>query len=113
MKPIDIGETSDGYHTFNELYEHRHALFLALMAIYNASTINAWMSKKHSDGTSMDGWFIAGIELPTGQISYHLPDRLWSKCLRTQASVLPKAPVWDGHTSQDVITRLLTFVELI
>lgn len=107
---MNTGEISDGYHTFNELYEHRHALFLALLS-KSFTTAQTWMSIEHSDGTSMEGWFIAGIELPEGQISYHLPDRLWSACLRTKARVCLKAPAWDGHTSQDVITRLLKFVE--
>src|SRR5690606_29034569 len=27
-RPMSIGQVSDGYHTFNELYEHRHMLFM-------------------------------------------------------------------------------------
>lgn len=98
------GETSDGYHTFNELYEHRHALFLAL-----ASLTDSWMSKKHHDGSEMDGWFIAGIKLRSGDISYHLPMRIWDDCVKTGAEVLPKAPKWDGHTSNDVVDRLMKY----
>ena len=30
-KEKDIGACSDGYHTFDELYEHRNTLFLNLM----------------------------------------------------------------------------------
>ena len=102
-KPI-TGETSDGYHTFNELYEHRHALFLAL-----ASLTDSWMSKKHHDESEMDGWFIAGLELQTGTITYHLPMRLWDACVKTGAEVRPKAPKWDGHTSKDVVERLMKY----
>ena len=71
---IDKGQISDGYHTFDELYRHRHALFLNLLADHRGVS---WASKVHSDGTSWDGWFIAGIETPKGQISYHLPDEYW------------------------------------
>lgn len=46
--PCDPGEISDGYHTFNELYQHRCALFLALMAS-NPSI------SKHHDGSEWDG----------------------------------------------------------
>lgn len=88
------GNTSDGYHTFNELYEHRHALF-ALLA--------DWKSRLHSDGTMFDGWFIAGKDTPYGQITYHIPDRLWELYAVAE---LDKAPQWDGHTSSDVIERL-------
>lgn len=100
------GETSDGYHSFNELYEHRHALFLALLSI---KATGGWMSKKHDDGSEMDGWFIAGIRLKEGDISYHLPMHLWDACVKTGAEVLDKAPKWDGHTSKDVIDRLMKY----
>lgn len=105
------GETSDGYHTFNELYEHRHALFLALLSI---KVTGKWMSKKHDDGSEMDGWFIAGINSVWGgdSISYHLPMRLWDSCVKTGADVLPNAPKWDGHTSKDVIDRLMKYATL-
>lgn len=101
MKEIN-GSTSDGYHTFDELYEHRHALFLNLMKVYDS-----WISTKHNDGTSFDDWFIAGITLDSGRdITYHLPARLWGYACKTGAKVLERAPVWDGHTSQDVVKRL-------
>lgn len=103
-QPI-TGETSDGYHTFSELYEHRHALFLAFVSVRGG-----WMSKKHHDGSEMGGWFIAGTYLNgVGSISYHLPIRLWDSCANTKVSILEAAPVWDGHTSQDVINRLMKF----
>lgn len=96
------GETSDGYHTFNELYEHRHALFASLLKCYPDK---AWKSKKHDDGTMFDGWFIAGIETREGQATYHIPLRLWDDF---QAEVIHVAPKWDGHTPDDVIKRLST-----
>ena len=59
---------SDGYHTFKELYDHRIALFVALITAlmqqeYHPANKTCWKSKKHSDGTMLDGWFIAGIGL--------------------------------------------------
>jgi hypothetical protein len=99
------GDTSDGYHTFNELYEHRYVLFMALMfSLKNQE--RTWMAKLHQDGTCVDNYFIAGIMLPTGTVSYHLPDRLWTRCVATGCKVLDQAPKWDGHTSNDVISRL-------
>jgi len=101
MLDIDRGKISDGYHTFDELYEHRHALFITLANKY----IDAWKSRKHNDGSEYEGWFIAGIGLLEGhQVSYHLPDRLWDKL---QIEAYETAPVaGDGHTSHDVIERL-------
>ena len=94
------GNTSDGYHTFNELYEHRTALFAALM---NCNNHYAWKSKKHSDGSEWEGWFICGMTLPTGDISYHLPNNMWEYC---KCDTLERGLEWDGHTANDVVTRL-------
>lgn len=70
---IDTGLISDGYHTFNELYEHRHALMLALM---KAVPQHSWFSRRHHDGELCFGdgeWFIVGAELPdSGTVTYHL-----------------------------------------
>ena len=45
------GNTSDGYHTFNELYYHRTVLFAV---ICNLNKDISWKSKKHKDGTMYD-----------------------------------------------------------
>ena len=66
-QPID-GNTSDGYHTFNELYHHRAVLFSVIVKIF---ADRAWKSKLHADGTMYDGMFIVGIETPDGQATYH------------------------------------------
>lgn len=100
------GDTSDGYHTFNELYEHRHALMLALMS---SLPTQSWFSQCHDDGSSFDGWFIAGVNLPSGPITYHLPDRLFNAAKATLANELPLAHKWDGHSAEDVVARLMAF----
>lgn len=109
----------DGYHTFNELYDHRITLFVALCRLrknviiktanVGPSTIysgrEVWRSKLHSDETSFDGWFILGIGKENGrQITYHLPLNRWEET--DFAETLEKAPEWDGHTSDDVLERL-------
>lgn len=58
------GNTSDGYHTFNELYHHRAVLFSVIVAKF---ADRAWKSKLHADGTMYEGMFIVGIETPDGQ----------------------------------------------
>jgi len=98
--------TSDGYHTFKELYAHRSALFITLCRVLDSydSHEKIWKSKIHSDGGSYDGWFILGIGKEKGnQITYHLPLREWDdiKC-----EVLDNAPEFDGHTPKDVLHRL-------
>lgn len=94
-------DVSDGYHTFDELYDHRIALFIALA---KSHADIAWKAIKHADGSAWDGWFIAGMHLPTGDISYHLPESDWDKLDGVEA--LDKAPEWDGHTPADVVERL-------
>lgn len=104
MEPKITGETSDGYHTFNELYEHRSALFLTLcVEIYDRAYV--WRSRLHSDGSAIDGWFVLGIGVAPGeQITYHLPLSRWDDA--SFADELPQAPPFDGHTSADVLQRL-------
>lgn len=111
---IIIGMISDGYHTFDELYEHRHELYLKLAeTIYWQTKDNSihrntvWCSLVHSDGTKMDGWFVLGIgQEPGKQITYHLPMKYWDRACQHVVKVLDKAPDYDGHSSLDVLERL-------
>lgn len=100
---IATGETSDGYHTFNELYEHRHALFLALMRkmVIAGGAGNPWVERD----SNTEGWFLAGIDTLHGQISYHLPDRLFDTARRYAVRGYQRVP-YDGYTSQTVLARL-------
>ena len=97
----NMGEVSDGFHTFAELYDHRCHLFAALVSTMPQ---RAWKSRKHSDGSGFDGWFIAGLDLAPGTITYHLPESMWGLLAGVRA--LDAAPPWDGHTSKDVVARL-------
>ncbi|WP_221893224.1 hypothetical protein [Pusillimonas minor] len=97
------GETSDGYHTFNELYAHRVRLFCLLM---HAHKNNAWWSRKHHDGSAWEGWVIAGIDTPEGTATYHLPESEIENL--PEGIELPIGKEWDGHTSDDVLVRLLS-----
>lgn len=105
-KVDDIGEISDGYHTFNSLYNQRLCLFAALV---NAYKDKAWKSRLHHDGEPCfgGGWFIVGITTPAGDYTYHYEMKDWNLF---DCKVLDKAPEWDGHTDKDV-TRVLTLNE--
>lgn len=106
---LDMGNVSDGYHTFNELYDHRCTLFLALM---KQRPEWSWISTKHEDGTLWDGWFIAGMKLPTGDTTYHLPTRMWSLACETGAAILETGMHWDGHTPAQVVERIQAWTSL-
>lgn len=114
-------EVTDGYHTMDELYDHRITLWIALCKFISISdlhfpyvtdgeedqsqTVKAWRSKLHSDGSEFEGWFILGIGKEKGQqITYHLPIAKWEAT--EFADTLEKAPEWDGHSSSDVLDRL-------
>lgn len=114
-KEDDDIEVSDGFHTMEELYDHRIELFIALCKqndiIDGECGVDAsgrsWRSKLHSDGSSFEGWFILGIGRKKGeQITYHLPIDKWEDT--NFAETLDFAPEWDGHTSADVLERLRT-----
>ena len=95
------GETSDGYHTFNELYHHRAVLF---SVIVKAFSDKAWKSLQHNDGTMYDGMFIVGIDTPDGQATYHYDiDPYWDMF---ECRELERAPEWDGHTPVQAIERI-------
>jgi hypothetical protein len=117
--------TSDGYHTFKELYEFRK--------VYNAALFNEWAKQemrnpkwangneplnlpkynvhkswRHNDGELCfgGGWFIVVAVLPTGQISNHYEAKDWDlfKIPETEKALFE----FDGHTSQDVLDRLIS-----
>ena len=102
MKKI-TGETSDGYHTFNELYHHRMVLF---SVVCNSYKDKAWKSKLHADGTMFDDYFIVGVTTAEGNYSYHYHIDNWNYF---DVEVLDKAPDWDGHKPSD-IGRLLSLL---
>ena len=114
VKPVsETGEISDGYHTFNELYEFR--------LLYNACMFNelakqglydVHKSKRHSNGEIPFGdenWFVVVAELPTGQITNHYNITDWELF---QIPEKECANEYDGHSPQDVADRLRKFLML-
>lgn len=99
----DIGDLSDGYHTFNQLYYQRMILFAALV---KQNKEKAWKSLRHEDGELCfgGGWFVVGIDTPEGSYTYHYEEQYYSLF---DCADLPCGKHWDGHTEKDV-TRLLS-----
>ena len=114
-----INELSDGYHTYDELYEFRK--------MYNAVLFNEWASQegwngqmppkynvhkswKHNDGELCfgGGWFIVSAMLPTGLISNHYKAEDWG--LFKVPEVEKALYEFDGHTPQDVLIRLKSLI---
>ena len=131
----DRGSISDGYHTFNELYEFRK--------LYNALLFNEWgkqivedrewakdeqgrlyakvvkikykydvhKSTRHNNGELFfgGGWFVVVAILPSGQITNHYPISDWN--LFKIPEVENAKYEFDGHTSQDVLDRMLNILK--
>ena len=112
---------SDGYHTFEELYEMRMLL--------NAHLFNEWESAGkctlfksiyHIDNNNEvvpcfgSGWFLVVAKFPTidKQISFHYETKYWElfKIPAVGQSWIADHYKYDGHTSKDIaeiLTELL------
>lgn len=109
---------SDGFHTFDELYDHRITLYIALCRIakhfaYTGNFGMVWRSKRHSDGEICFGTgtqFVLGIGREKGkQITYHIPIERWNET--DFAPTLEIAPDYDEHSSNDVLERIKTLLK--
>ena len=106
-EPGDMGEVSDGYHTFNELYRYRmlyNAAFFNLLA--RNGQVEVCKSRKHSDGEKCfgsDDWFIVMAMLPTGQVSNHYESKYWDLFDVPERET---AFEYDGHTPNEAADRL-------
>ena len=108
-------DTSDGYHTFKELYDFRKAYNVALFNEWgkynpmykNGVKYDVHKSWRHNDGEECfgGGWFIVVAILPKGQISNHYEAKDWD--LFKIPEVEKAKYYFDGHTGEDVIDRLL------
>lgn len=103
----DRSKISDGYYSFDELYEFRK--------VYNAALFNEWARAKnyqvekswrHNDGELCfgGGWFIVTAMLPSGLISNHYHKDDWG--LFNIPEKEKSSFEFDGHTSKDVLDRL-------
>ena len=108
QEQLDMGEVSDGYHTFNELYYYR--------MLYNAAFFNLlpkeWVhkSKMHHTGEECfgGGWFIVMANLPTGQVSNHYELKDWDLFKVPEKEF---ADEWDGHTPQEAAERIHKYLQ--
>lgn len=112
-KPVDVGEVSDGYHTFNELYRYRmlyNAAFFNLLA--RSGQVEVCKSRRHSDGEKCfgsDDWFIVMAILPTGQVSNHYESKYWDLFDVPERET---AFEYDGHTPNEAADRLEKYLKL-
>jgi len=89
------GSTSDGYHTFDELYMHRHMLWINLCLLNKDC---CYVIEDH-----YKNWFLLCMNSAFGQVSYHCPNSLLQF---VEGIERKKDHEFDGHTSDDVVRRL-------
>jgi hypothetical protein len=111
LKEKDLGDFSDGYHTFNELYLFRllyNAAFLNSLS--KSSDILIQKSRRHYDGELCfgGGWFVVLANLPTGQVTNHYENQYWDYFNIKEVNKIEIE--FDGHTSKDVKERLSNFI---
>ena len=104
------GDMSDGYHTFDELYEHRCLLWINLLLSDGCPGQARWC-KDH-----FKGWDLLACYGPTNefQMSYHVPMKyrhLYEPYIKEVTKEYVES-VFDGHTSKDVAERLLKWAQL-
>ena len=99
------GQVYDGHHTFDEIYQHRVTLFCALARLIAHDLRHPHYREVWRARTGDADSFLAGIGFAPGkQISYHILMSEWDKFWFCSSS--KNQPEWDGHTSDDVLTRL-------
>ena len=103
-RKLDTDKISDGYHTFGELYEARYLLWINTCLGLNG----VYKTMLDHEKKPCDGWFILFANTPLGQISFHLPMRLWDVCARFKEMDYNR--YYDGHNTKDVLERLLQLI---
>lgn len=98
--------TSDGRHTFDELYQYRMAYNALAASALHQLGVDVHKSWNHSDGELCfgGGWFVVHMELPTGQVSNHYKAEFWDIF---QIPERLEASEYDGHTPEVALGRLL------
>lgn len=102
---------SDGYHTFDELYDFRKLLNANLFSDwFKQGLYDVHKSEKHSDGQLCfgGGWFIVVAMTPEGQISFHYEMTDWD-LFHCESREIPAD--FDGHTAEDVRLRLTALLK--
>lgn len=95
---VNVEEVSDGYHTFAELYETRHTLWIVTAKMLKMLGGHVYKYRHY------EGWFVLGVDL-NGQMSFHLPESLWDLCDFADDDERTR-PVFDGHDLKIVLERL-------
>jgi len=90
-----LGDLRDILHEIeahDDDYGHRYGLVLAALMIANLGGLQAGIQVDAAE----PGWVVASIELPTGQVGWHMPIH---------------AQPYDGHSTEEKYARVRKFIE--
>ncbi len=109
-------DISDGYHTFDELYDHRNMLWISLaLMMDDRSDFKVEWVREHFAGWDLivvEDYSRQTQEMPYEhkQLSYHVPAKLRPLYEARLKEIAAMDHKFDGHTSQDVLARLEKFI---
>lgn len=107
FKDAAPSDTSDGYHTFDDLYDHRRALTAALAACLPSWSIRTRQHHPSDETPMFDGCFLVVIDLPGGQVRYHYGLDHWTEFDHVRE--VDHAPLYDETGPADTIRILNTW----
>ena len=109
-RPQASGDTSDGYHTFDELYEHRALLLINWLlevidpfADDNQKEVPCWVADHYP------GWDLVFYNSAVGQVSYHIA-RYLRPLYEGKFKQVQSNDEFDGHVAKDVAFRLKSLI---
>ena len=89
------------------VYEERNQLALLCADLAHQLDMKVW-TKPDKEASASYEWWVVYIQLPTGQVSWHVRDEE-----EIRAGVLPRdfQLPWDGHSSQVKRERIWEYLE--
>ena len=101
LKAIEFGE-DDADETdekeIDAVYDDRNLLACALVESVGEDVMGGWTPAPDTDS---DEWAIVWLELPVGQVSWHVPQALAERLVTRNDDY-----DWDGHTREEKNERL-------
>jgi len=106
--PIIDERISQEIDTRNKAYAERNMCIALIARLAEMLGYNVGM-KRHEGEDWEDDWrHVIFIDLPTGQLSWHLHDSE----MENFPGIVPYLKEWDGHTTEEKYQRIAAFIHL-
>lgn len=103
------GDMSDGYHTFDELYEHRCLLFLLWLVEEQllCKRLEVACRVVYYQLEHYEGWDLVQTYVDNKQISYHVPAKYRHVLVSNFVEDKKLTEKFDGHSSKTTVSRMV------